>query len=146
MSQQGSQSNPWKWIAIALAVVLIGGPCVCIGGSTLLGGLAVGNVMSQAEPLTKPSIALATNKELKSHLGEPLDIKQHKGTFELSEDGSGDGFADFTFEAIGPKETGVVVVKGSKTGDADWVYEKMIMETEKDGAPAVYDFLTSSWK
>jgi hypothetical protein len=146
MSQQGSQSNPWKWIAIALAVVLIGGPCLCIGGSTLLGGLAVGSAMSQAEPIMKPSMAIATDADLKAHLGEPIEMKQHKGTFELSEDGEGDGVADFTFEVIGSKEKGVVTVKGSKTGEADWVYERMAMDTEKDGEPAVYDFLTNSWE
>ena len=146
MSQQGSQSNPWKWIAIALLVVVVGGPCLCIGGSALLGGLAVGTVLDTTEPIMKPSMELTTNEELKALLGEPIEIKKPNGDFELKEDSSGNGVANFTFDVIGQKETGVVTVKGTKTGDTGWVYEKMILEVSKDGKPAVYDFETSSWK
>ncbi len=147
MSNKGPSSNPWKWIAIIALVVLIGGPCVCFGGMTLLGGAAISGVVGMVEPMIKSSTVVSTTPELVELLGEPFEMKgEPNGTLEPGGDGK-DSVADFTYEVTGSRSKGIVTVKATRTGGSgDWVYETMVMDIEKDGVPSTYDLIDKTWR
>ena len=145
MSQNNDQSNPWKWVAIILLVVMVGGPCVCIGAGSLLGGVAVSKLTNTLEPFIKASMLLNEDEVISEHLGTPFkeNDREPEGDFDLDDDGA---FADLSIVIEGQKNDGTLIIKAKKEGDGDWVYEKLVVETTKDGQPATYDLLSKSWQ
>lgn len=147
MSDKGPASNPWKWIAIAALVILIGGPCVCFGGVTLLSGAAISGAVGMFEPMLKSTMTVASTPELVELLGEPIEFEK-KPTGEItSGEGGQDSVADFTYEVSGSRSKGLITVKGTRPGgEGDWVYETMVLDIERDGAPSTYDLITNTWR
>ena len=119
-------SGALKWVLIITVVCLL----VCSGLVAGIFSLATG-MMKSAGPYQDAVAQVSANPEVQERLGTPIEVGLvPQGNLHTNGDGS--GTAAMALPISGPKGSGVVDVRATRSG-GKWEIETLIVRVEKTG-------------
>jgi hypothetical protein len=115
----------WPWVVPAGGCLVV----ICVFfffvGSMFFG---LTSMLKESGPYQTAVELASENDEVIQLLGEPLEMgTMMKGNINYN---NGDGKVHFSIPISGSKSSGDVLVIGTKTGDADWVYETLEVSSD----------------
>lgn len=124
-----SSSGCFKSIGCIVVVIGLAGICVCGGGLVGIFSVVTGAIKS-SQPYSDGLAKAQASPEVQQALGEPIEAGWLiTGSINVNND---DGDCDIAVPVSGPKGSGVLHVRATKT-DGDWTYERMEVQIDEGG-------------